>query len=285
MLGAIIGDVAGSYYEVLEINHHKENHKPRSYQERIKIMDANAPLFGENSSVTDDSILTCAIADAIMSNASYEDKLREYGLREINLGNDIYGRSRFGAGFVSWLNSNQQGNSYGNGCAMRISPIGFLFDDITKIKEESYKSTMPSHNHIDSIKCSEAIAISIHLLKNGISKEELKAFLEDNYFSLTFNLEALRHTYTFTSKAINSVPQAIFCFLESNSFEDAIRTSISIGGDSDTIAAITGSLAEAYYGIPKDIIDNIKPYLKEYMIPVIDKFYERGKTKKYAKNN
>lgn len=285
MLGAIIGDVAGSYYEVLEIQHYKKFHNPREYSERIKIMDANVPLFGENSSVTDDSILTCAIADAIMSNASYEDKLREYGLREINLGNDIYGRSRFGSGFVSWLNSNGLGNSYGNGCAMRISPIGFLFDDINKIKEESYKATIPSHNHIDSIKCSEAIVISIHLLKNGISKEELKTFLETNYFSLNFNLEDLRHTYTFTSKAIDSVPQAIFCFLESNSFEDAIRTSISIGGDSDTIAAITGSLAEAYYGIPKDIIDTIKSYLKEYMIPVIDNFYERGKTKKYAKNN
>ncbi len=116
-----------------------------------------------------------------------------------------------------------------------------------------------------------------------MSKEELKTFLENNYFSLAFNLENLRHACTFTSKAINSVPQAIFCFLESNSFEDAIRTSISIGGDSDTIAAITGSLAEAYYGIPKDIIDNIKLYLKEYMIPVIDKFYEKGKTKKICK--
>ena len=127
--------------------------------------------------------------------------------------------------------------------------------------------------------------MSIHLLKNGISKEDLKNFLETNYFSLEFNLEDLRHNYTFTSKAIDSVPQAIFCFLESNSFEDAIRTSISIGGDSDTIATITGSLAEAYYGLPKDIIENVKPYLKEYMLPVIDKFYERGKTKKYAKNN
>lgn len=285
MLGAIIGDVAGSYYEVLEIQHYKKFHSPREYSERIKIMDANTPLFGENSSLTDDSILTCAIADAIMSNASYEDKLREYGLREINLGDDIYGRSRFGSGFVSWLNSSGQGNSYGNGCTMRISPIGFLFDDIMKIKEESYKATIPSHNHIDSIKCSEAVAMSIHLLKNGISKEDLKNFLETNYFSLEFNLEDLRHNYTFTSKAIDSVPQAIFCFLESNSFEDAIRTSISIGGDSDTIATITGSLAEAYYGLPKDIIENVKPYLKEYMLPVIDKFYERGKTKKYAKNN
>ncbi len=285
MLGAIIGDVAGSYYEVLEILYYKENHKPRSYQERIKIMNTNIPLFDNNSSVTDDSILTCAIADAIMSNASYEDKLREYGLREISLGKDIYGRSRFGSGFVSWLNGNSQGNSYGNGCTMRISPVGFLFDDVIKIKEESYKATIPSHNHEESLKCSEAITLSIHLLKNGMSKEKLKEFLETNYFSLEYDLNDLRTNYIFTSEAINSVPQAIFCFLESESFEDAIRTSISIGGDSDTIAAITGSLAEAYYGIPEEIIKNVKPYIKEYMFPIIDKFYEKGKTKKYAKNN
>lgn len=285
MLGVIIGDVAGSYYEVLEIQHYKKYHSPRAYEERIKIIDSNTPLFSDNSSVTDDSILTCAIADAIMSNLPYEDKLREYGLREISLGKDMYGRSRFGSGFVSWLNGNYQGDSYGNGCAMRISPVGFLFDDITKIKEENYKATIPSHNHEESIKCSEAVAISIYLLKSGISKENLKEFLETNYFPLSYNLTTLRHSYTFTSKAINSVPQAIFCFLESKDFEDAIRLSISIGGDSDTIATITGSLAEAYYGIPKDIIESIKPYIREYMIPIIDKFYEKGKIKQYAKNN
>lgn len=285
MLGAIIGDVAGSYYEVLEIQHYKKYHSPRAYEERIKIMDSNTPLFSDNSSVTDDSILTCAVADAIMSNLPYEDKLREYGLREISLGKDMYGRSRFGSGFVSWLNGNYKGDSYGNGCAMRISPVGFLFDDITTIKEESYKATIPSHNHEESIKCSEAVAISIYLLKSGISKENLKEFLETNYFPLSYNLVTLRHSYTFTSKAINSVPQAIFCFLESKDFEDAIRLSISIGGDSDTIATITGSLAEAYYGIPKDIIKSVKPSIREYMIPIIDKFYEKGKTKKYAKNN
>ncbi len=285
MLGAIIGDAAGSYYEVLEILNYKAAHKPRLYQDRMKIMDTSIPLFDKNSSVTDDSILTVAIADAIMSNVPYHYKLREYGLREMSLGKDIYGRSRFGSGFVAWLNGNYQGNSYGNGCTMRISPVGFLFDDIVKIKEESYKATIPSHNHESSIKCSEAVAISIYLLRTGISKENLKQFLETNYFSLAYDLEGLRMNYTFTSEAIKSVPQAIFCFLESNNFEDAIRKAISIGGDSDTIATITGSLAEAYYGIPEEIIVYIKPYIKEYMLPIIDKFYKKGNTKKYAKNN
>ena len=129
MYGAIIGDVAGSYYEVLEINA-KKRKTIRSYMERVIVMDRLVPLFTKNNSCTDDLILTCAIADAILSNTPYENKLKEYGLREIDLDLDIYGRSRFGKGFVEWLKSDYQGESYGNGCAMRISPIGFLYNDI-----------------------------------------------------------------------------------------------------------------------------------------------------------
>lgn len=277
MYGAIIGDVAGSYYEVLEIKN-----KNRTYEERIKIMNRNTALFNDKCSCTDDSILTVAIAEAILNNIPYEFKLKEYGLRKVDLGKDIYGRSRFGKGFVDWLNNNYIGESYGNGCAMRISSVGFLFDDIEKIKQESLKATIPSHNHIESIKSSEAVAISIYLLKNGISKENLKKYIETNYFKLDYDLEDLRKNYKFTSRAIDSVPQAIFCFLESTNFENAIRTSISIGGDTDTIACITGSLAESYYGVPKQLLKEVQPYIKEYMKEVIDKFYER---KKYYERN
>ena len=285
MYGAIIGDVVGSIYEVLEVKELK-NKRTRSYDERIKIMDLNTNLFTNLSSTTDDSILTCAIADAILNNVSYEEKLREYGLREIELGKDIYNRSRFGKGFVNWLENKKEGNSFGNGCAMRISPVGYLFDDIETIKKESMLATIPSHNHIDSIKCSEAVATSIYLLRNGYTKEELKKYIENNYFKLDYNLEDLRHNYKFTSKAIDSVPEAIYCFLESNDFLDAIRKAISIGGDSDTIACITGSLAESYYGIPEYLIEEVKPYLRDYMYPIIDKFYKKinGKSKKIRSN-
>lgn len=143
MYGAIIGDIVGSYYEVLEIKN-----KNRSYEDRMKIMDRNVPLFNENCSCTDDSILTTAIADAILNGESYEKKLREYGLREINLGKDIYGRSRFGKGFVEWLKNDYMGESFGNGSAMRISPVGYLFNSINEIKIESLNATIPSHNHI-----------------------------------------------------------------------------------------------------------------------------------------
>ena len=274
MYGAIIGDTAGSYYEVLEVRDIK-NKRVRSYDERIKIMDKNTPLFTNNSSVTDDSILTCAISDAILNKKSYEEKLREYGLREIEFGNDVYNRGRFGKGFVSWLNNDSKCDSYGNGCAMRISSIGYLFNDLETVKKESRLATIPSHNHPDSIKCAEVVAISIFLLRNGITKDDLKKYIERNYFKLNYDLEELRHNYKFTSKAIDSVPQAIYCFLESNDFENAIRTAISIGGDADTIACITGALAESFYGVPEKLIDEVKPYIKDYMIPIINKFYTK----------
>lgn len=269
MLGAIIGDVVGSYYEVLEVKEIKNGH--RSYEERIKILDQNTPLFTENSSVTDDSILTFAIYKAIKENKPYEEMLKYYAKQEINLGKDIYGRSRFGKGFVEWVNSNTQGTSYGNGASMRISPVGFLFNTLKEVKQETYKATIPSHNHQESILCAEAVATSIFLLRNGISKEELKEYIEKNYFKLDYDLEKLRRNYKFSSKSIDSVPQAIYTFLESNSFEETIRNAISIGGDTDTIACIAGSLAESYYGIPEELLEQVKPYLKDYMKELLEK--------------
>lgn len=269
MLGAIIGDVVGSYYEVLEVKEIKNGH--RSYEERIKILDQNTPLFTENSSVTDDSILTFAIYKAIKENKPYEEMLKYYAKKEIDLGKDMYGRSRFGKGFVEWVNGNTQGTSYGNGASMRISPVGYLFDTLEEVKQESYKATIPSHNHEESILCAEAVSTSIFLLRNGISKEELKEYIEKNYFKLDYDLEDLRRNYKFSSKSINSVPQAIFAFLESNSFEETIRNAISIGGDTDTIACIAGSLAESYYGIPQELLEQVKPYLKDYMKELLDK--------------
>lgn len=269
MLGAIIGDVVGSYYEVLEVKEIKNGH--RSYEERIKILDQNTPLFTENSSVTDDSILTFAIYKAIKENKPYEEMLKYYAKKEIDLGKDMYGRSRFGKGFVEWVNGNTQSTSYGNGASMRISPVGYLFDTLEEVKQESYKATIPSHNHEESILCAEAVSTSIFLLRNGISKEELKEYIEKNYFKLDYDLEDLRKNYKFSSKSINSVPQAIFTFLESTSFEETIRNAISIGGDTDTIACIAGSLAESYYGVPQELLEQVKPYLKDYMKELLDK--------------
>lgn len=279
MLGAIIGDVAGSNYEVLEVRHLKKYHIPRSYEERIKILDKGTPLFTKESTATDDSVLTCAIYDAIKNgNCEYEKYLREYGLREINMGQDSYGRSRFGKGFVEWLQGYYQGTSYGNGSAMRISPIGFLFNTIDDIKKNSRLATIPSHNHEESLKASESVALAIFLLRSGKTKEEVINYIKNNYYDLNFDLETLQRVNTFSSKASITVPQAFYIFSISDSFEDSIRKAISIGGDSDTIAAIVGSLSESYYGIPDELKEKVKPYLLEYMYELLkDRYFEERK--------
>ncbi len=281
MLGAIIGDVAGSYYEVLEVNAIRSNaDKKRSYEDRIKILDRSIPLFDSNSSYTDDTVLTCAIADAILNNKSYEECLRSYGLHELNLGIDSYGRSRFGNGFVMWLHNQTNGDSFGNGCAMRIGPVGYLFDDLETVTKEAKKATIPSHNDINAIRSARIVSEVIFLARNKYSKEEIKKYIEEEYTKLNYDLEDLQRNYRFNSKAIDSVPQALYVFLESNDFEDSIRKAISIGGDTDTIAAIVGSISEAYYGIPEHIKTEIYNYIPDYMLDVINKFYERIDAKK-----
>lgn len=280
MLGAIIGDVVGSYYEVLEINYYKKHKIPRLYEDRIKILDNSISLFNDNCSCTDDSILTSAIYDAIKNgDCNYEKYLKDYGNKEINLGLDKYGRSRFGKGFVSWLKGDYQGDSYGNGAAMRISPVGYLFNSLEEVKQQSRLATIPSHNNIEAIKGAEAIAVSIFLLRNGMKKSKVEEYVKKNYYDLDYNLKDLQKNYKFTSKSSGSVPQSLYIFFKSNGFEDAIRKAISIGGDSDTIACIVGSLAEAIYGIPENIKEQVKPYLKDYMIDLLSDIYYNEKVK------
>lgn len=275
MLGAIIGDVAGSTYEILEVQEQKNNKKHRSYVDRIKILDKSVPLFNKNSTCTDDSILTCAIYDAIKNgNCDYETYLKKYGLRELALGTDHYNRGRFGKGFVKWLQGDYQGESYGNGAAMRVSPVGFMFDKINDVKVNSRLATIPSHNNIEAILGAEAIAVSVYMLKCGCRKEEVISFVKNNYYDLDYNLEDLRRNYSFSSRTNNSVPQAIFVFEKSDDFEDAIRKALSIGGDSDTIASIVGALSEAYYGVPEYLKKEVKPYLRNYMYDLLkEKYY------------
>lgn len=276
MYGAIIGDVAGSYYEVLEINAKRVKRK-RTEFERNLIMNKSTPLFTKNSSYTDDSIQTCAIASAILSNEDYEKTLREFAKNET--GNDMYGRSKFSRNFIDWANSNVQGNSFGNGCAMRISPIANLYSDLDIIKKETYKAVVSTHNNKEALLCAEAVSVLIYMFNFGFTKEEAKKIIERHYFKLNYDLDDLRSNYEFTSRAIDSVPQAIYCFLESDNFEDAIRKAISIGGDCDTIACITGSIAESYYGVPEELKNSVKPFLGEYFLPIIDGYYKKRSIK------
>lgn len=283
MLGAIIGDIAGSTYEVEEVKSLKNNEV--DYERRIKILDTDIPLFNEESSYTDDSVLTAAIANALLTDKDYYKHLKEFGLREINLGLDKYGRSRFGKGFTEWLKGDGIGYSYGNGCAMRISPIANYYNSIDEIITETRKATFTSHCSFEAEDMSELVSICIYLCRLKKDKEFIKKYFSNLYgYRFTYSLEDLQKNYKFTSNAIDSVPQAVFCFLKSNSFEDAIRKAISIGGDSDTIAAITGSIAEAYYGIDDELIKKAEKYLPEYIINIVNQFYMKTKGYEPFKN-
>lgn len=282
--GAIIGDIAGSYQEVLEIKA-KEQKSKLSYEERCKILNPNTPIFTKNCSLTDDSVLTIAIADAILNKQSYENKLKEYGQKEINMGQDKYGRSRFGKCFCNWIYGNFEGDSYGNGCAMRISPVAYIFESLAQTLKEAEKATVCSHNHSDSIKCARATAGAIFLARKGCSKQQIKDFAEKELdLSLDFDLEYLRHNYTFTSKAMLSIPQAIFCFLISNSFEETLRNTLSIGGDVDTTAAISCAIASAYYNIPEKILVDAKQFISAEYNEILQKFANKYLEKNYEFN-
>ncbi|MDO5557745.1 MAG: ADP-ribosylglycohydrolase family protein [Clostridia bacterium] len=281
MYGAIIGDVAGSYLEILEVRA-KKNGTKRIYQERVKILDESTKLFDENCFYTDDSILTVAVADAALHGRNYKEKIIEYAKREMQKQNpnpegNFGFKDKFGAGFQEWVKTGVGGNSYGNGCAMRISAIGNLFDDSDDVIKQARLATVCSHNHPESIICSQAVALSVYFLRNGFTKWEIERYLKQRFdFDFSYySLEKLRHNNIFSSRAMITVPQAIFCFLESHDFVSCIRNALSIGGDTDTIACISGGLAEVYYGIPKNLIKEVDTYIPEYFKPIINEFYQK----------
>lgn len=250
MLGAITGDIVGSVFEF-------DNVKDEAF-----------PLFSEKSRFTDDSVLTCAVADALLSASSYKDKLKEYFL--------LYPKAGFGASFMRWGFSKEPKpyNSYGNGSAMRVSPVAYVFNDLELVLSEAKKSAEVTHNHTEGIKGAQAVAGSIFLARNGKTKEEIKSFFQERFgYMLDFDLVKLRKNYQYDITCQGTVPQAIFCFLISNDFEDAIRKAVSIGGDSDTVACITGSIAEAYYkGIPEAIKSEVLARLDDRLRDVVKKF-------------
>ncbi|HBN85772.1 MAG TPA: ADP-ribosylglycohydrolase, partial [Clostridiales bacterium] len=244
MLGAIIGDIVGSRFEF-------NNFRSKDFA-----------LFTEKNEATDDSIMTLAVADAIIKTDKRETKAEEFYVflekAVVSSMQDIgrmYPFCGFGGMFSQWVFSSNPKpyNSFGNGAAMRISPVGF----IAKSEEEAIRMskvvTVVTHNHKEGIKGAEATVVAIYMARQGCSKEQIRERINREYYGLDFTMDEIRHSYQFNETCQETVPQAIQAFLESTSFEDAIRTAISVGGDSDTLAAITGGIAQAYYGIPKDI--------------------------------
>ena len=253
-IGAIVGDIIGSPYEF----------------SNIKTKDF--PLFSEDSCITDDSILTIATMQALMDGGSSEDFRRNYKL----FGNKY--DSSYGLRFYDWLKSDdaQPYNSWGNGSAMRVSPIAWFYDDLETVEQVAEVSASVTHNHPLGIKGAQATASAVYLARTGKSKQEIKTYIETRYgYMLDFRLDNIRPGFAFDESCEGTVPPAIVAFLESDSFEDAIRNAVSLGGDSDTIAAITGSIAEAFYG---DVIENfsraVDVYLSSELRNVVVRFNE-----------
>jgi len=250
LIGAIAGDIIGSVYE-----HHN-----------IKVVDF--PLFNPGCRFTDDTVLTVAIADAILSGSGYAGKLREYCL--------LYPERGYGPGFRRWAAAGRSTpyNSKGNGSAMRVSSVGSAFGNLEEVLRESKRSAEVTHNHPEGIKGAQAVASAVFLARTGTSKEDMKAYIQETFeYDLSEPIDSIRTHYGFDVTCAGSVPQAITAFLESEGYEDAIRKAISIGGDSDTIACIAGAIAEAFYrGVPQNIADFALSKLDDTLRNVIAAF-------------
>ena len=260
MYGAIIGDIVGSIYEFRNIK----------TKEFLWLTDKNH--------FTDDTVMTVAVADAILKcnqNGNFEDisLFKDELCSSMHYWGRTYWKAGYGQKFIWWLmhKSREPYNSYGNGSAMRVSPIAWYCQTLEETLILAKASSEVTHNHPEGIKGAEAVAGAIFLAKTGATKGEIKAFT-DQYYSIDFTLDDIRPTYRHVESCQESVPQALEAFFESTDFEDAIRCAISIGGDSDTIAAITGSIAEAYYGISDNLKNQIANYLDESLMGTICNF-------------
>jgi len=257
MLGAICGDVIGSVYEGINVKH------------------TGFPLFRDDCRYTDDTTLTIAVADAIMNGKDYADTIREYGRAHPLAG--------YGSSFMAWLDNPNAGpyDSWGNGSAMRVSPVAWLFDTLEEVLIEAENTAAVTHNHPEGIKGAQAIASAIFMARTDSSKEDIKLYVESTFgYDLNRTIDEIRPTYEFDVSCAGSCPEAIIAFLESENYEDCIRKGISIGGDSDTIAAMAGSIAEAYYNdIPREIIDGVMPIIQKIptFMAVLTQFAQKMK--------
>jgi len=248
MIGAIAGDIIGSVYEGNPI-------KTKEF-----------PLFHPQCRFTDDTVLTIAVADAILTCHSYQHSILEIGRN--------YPYAGYGGAFIHWLSSDnpEPYNSWGNGSAMRVSPVGFAFKTEDDVLREAKKTAEISHNHPEGIKGAQATALAVFLARIGHGKEEIRSHISHRFgYNLDRTVDHIRPAYSFDVSCQGTVPEAIIAFLDSESYEDAIRNAISLGGDSDTLACITGGIAEAFYrGVP----DHIQTKVRECLTPDLRKITE-----------
>lgn len=258
MYGAIMGDIVGSPYEFDRGNKTKE-----------------FEFFNDKCTFTDDSVMTVAVAEALMkakeSGATDEEtkrlcieSMKKWGKENPNRG--------YGARFYYWVlgDDTEPYNSYGNGSAMRVSSAGWLYDTLEETLKYAALTAEVTHNHPEGIKGAQATAAAIFLARTGKDKAYIKKYIEENFaYNLDRTLDEIRPDYYHIESCMRTVPEAIIAFLEGTDFEDCIRNAVSLGGDTDTLAAITGSIAEAYYGVPAEIVAKCKEILPKEMKDVL----------------
>ncbi|MHB8071199.1 MAG: ADP-ribosylglycohydrolase family protein [Candidatus Cryosericum sp.] len=253
MLGAIAGDIIGSVYEF----------------HPIKTVDF--PLFSSGSEWTDDTVLTMAVAQTLLTGRPYDDTLREFALEHPDAG--------FGGMFARWFTTPGSGpyNSFGIGSAMRVSPVGWAFETLEETVAEAKRSAEVTHNHPEGIKGAQATAAAIFLARQGSSQTEIRDALEQRFgYNLHRSYEEIQPPCTFDETCQRSVPEALICALTGTSFEDTIRRAVALGGDADTQAAIAGAVAEALYGgVPQEIATEARARLTPQFIGILDAFQEK----------
>ncbi len=253
MTGAIAGDIIGSVYEG----------RP------IKTTDF--PLFGEGCRFTDDSVLTVAIAKAIVDGTSYVGAVKKIGRQYPNAG--------YGGTFIHWLlsESAEPYNSWGNGSAMRVSPVGFAFDSAERVLDEAARTAEITHNHPEGIKGAQAVALAVFLARKGHKKSQIRESIQSKFgYDLSRTIDQIRPSYRFDVSCQGSVPESIIAFLDSTCFEDAVRNAVSLGGDSDTMACMAGAAAEAFYGgVPGAIVNKVRSFLTDDLWEITRSFCTR----------
>ena len=257
MYGAILGDVIGSPYEFRNI-------KTKEF-----------PLFSRSSRFTDDTAMTVAVAEALLdAQGKGREERREAVTRSLQKWGRRYPDAGYGGRFFGWLYADDPRpyNSWGNGSAMRVSSAGWLFDTLEETREAAADTACVTHNHPEGIKGAECTAAVIWLARHGSTKAEIREYVEKEFYPLDMTCDGIRPWYRFDVSCQGTLPPAVTAFLEGNDFEDVVRTAVSLGGDSDTLACIAGAMAEAFYGVPDRLITECRARLPEDMLQVVDRF-------------
>ncbi len=259
MYGAILGDIVGSPYEFDRGDKKKE-----------------FPLFSARSEFTDDTVMTVAVAEALMNaEGKPEQEIREELARSLRSWGLKYPNAGYGLRFITWLNDPSEGPycSWGNGSAMRVAAAGWLYDSVEETRRIARLTAEVTHNHPEGIKGAESVASVIRMARTGCSKAEIRIYIETEFgYDLSRTCDEIRPGYHHVESCQETVPEAMTAFLEGRDFENVIRTAVSLGGDCDTLTCIAGSMAEAFYGVPEELIRECRERLDPELLTVIDRF-------------